>query len=395
MKVMLLCTGLAAATALAAHQLHTLNQRVNELESLPRVTPDETTQLAQRLDQLRRSLQDARAEFEADDRAELVGARLERVSEALARESSRLADQDQRLRHWETRWGNAEPERLEGRLDELSTNLGQRTRDLEELRALSARTSAEGDAELSELKARVEPLLAKGEPDRLWHELVGPVVQLSGDLTVGSGVLLESQQRASGEGWVTHLLTSWHVVRDIYGTIERVETPVPVRMYEPSGRYHDETAHMVAYDVGLDIALLEMDLDVAVPHGAKLATREELESVRTFEAVYAVGCPLGNDPIPTSGEIASTAHAVDGLNYWMISAPTYIGNSGGGIFRAADHRLVGIFSKIYTHGSARTTIVPHMGLATPLPVIYDWLDRSGQTARLGLESNVRTASAPK
>ena len=80
---------------------------------------------------------------------------------------------------------------------------------------------------------------------------------------------------------------------------------------------------------------------------------------------------------------------------WMISAPTYIGNSGGGIFRVADHRLVGIFSKIYTHGSARTTIVPHMGLATPLPVIYEWLDRSGHTARLGLESNVRTASAPK
>ena len=395
MKAILLCSALGAATALAAQQLHTLNERVRELESLPRVTPDETTQLAQRLDQLRRSLQDARAEFEADDRAELVAARLERVSEALARESTRLADQDQRLRHWETRWGSTEPERLEGRLDELSTDLGQRARDLEELRALSARANAEGDAELDALKARVEPLLADREPERLWHELVGPVVQLSGDLTVGSGVLLESQRRASGEGWVTHLLTSWHVVRDIYGTIERVDTPVPVRMYEPSGRYRDETAHMVAYDVGLDIALLEMDLDVAVPHGARLATREELELVRTFEPVFAVGCPLGNDPIPTSGEIASTAHDVDGLNYWMVSAPTYIGNSGGGIFRAGDHRLVGIFSKIYTHGSARTTIVPHMGLATPMPVIYDWLDRSGHTARLGLESNVRTASAPK
>ncbi len=386
MKVLLLCTGLAVATALAAQQLHTLQERVSELESLPRVTPDETTQLAQRLDQLRRSLQDARADFESDDRADLVAARLASVTEALAKESSRLSDQDQRLRRWETRWGSAEPERLQGRLDELS---------LDELRALATRTSAEGSAELNALKARVEPLLAKGEPDRLWHELVGPVVQLSGDLTVGSGVLLESQRRASGEGWVTHLLTSWHVVRDIYGTIERVDTPVPVRMYEPSGRYHDQTAHMVAYDVGLDIALLEMDLDSAVPHGARLATREELELVRTFESVYAVGCPLGNDPIPTSGEIASTAHDVDGLNYWMISAPTYIGNSGGGIFRASDHSLIGIFSKIYTHGSARTTIVPHMGLATPMPVIYEWLDRSGHTARLGLESGVRTASAPK
>ena len=61
----------------------------------------------------------------------------------------------------------------------------------------------------------------------------------------------------------------------------------------------------------------------------------------------------------------------------MISAPTYIGNSGGGIFHASTDELIGIFSKIYTHGTLRPTVIPHMGLAVPLDEIYDWLEVEG------------------
>jgi S1-C subfamily serine protease len=131
--------------------------------------------------------------------------------------------------------------------------------------------------------------------------------------------------------------------------------------------------------------------------GAQLASLERLRDVRVFDAVYAVGCPLGNDPIPTAGEVASVEHVVDGSTYWMISAPTYIGNSGGGIYDARTHELIGIFSKIYTHGSSRTTIVPHMGLVTPLYAIYDWLERAGYASLL-LETPPReaqTASAAR
>jgi hypothetical protein len=124
------------------------------------------------------------------------------------------------------------------------------------------------------------------------------------------------------------------------------------------------------------LALLELDTKEHMPFGAQLATRAQLSAMHTFDGVYAVGCPLGNDPIPTTGELASTHHEVDGSKYWMISAPTYIGNSGGGIYCAKSHALFGIFSKIYTHGSTRSTIVPHMGLATPLATVYDWLESS-------------------
>jgi hypothetical protein len=46
---------------------------------------------------------------------------------------------------------------------------------------------------------------------------------------------------------------------------------------------------------------------------------------------------------------------------------------------------VGIFSKIYTHGAMRSTIVPHMGLATPLSMIYGWLDEVGQSQVVDLQ----------
>ena len=77
----------------------------------------------------------------------------------------------------------------------------------------------------------------------------------------------------------------------------------------------------------------------------------------------------------------------------MISAPTYIGNSGGGIFDAETHHLIGIFSKIYTHGSMRSSIVPHMGLVTPLTAIYTWLEEEGYSAMIPEQGSARVASA--
>ena len=172
------------------------------------------------------------------------------------------------------------------------------------------------------------------------------------------------------------MITSWHVVRDIRAESSE-ERPIPVTVYERGGVLRREKAHLMRHDADLDIALLRLESRRPMPSGARLASREHLRSMGVFDEVVAVGCPLGNDPIPTRGEIAEVDHRVDGHGYWMISAPTYIGNSGGGIFDSETHELIGIFSKIYTHGSMRPTVVPHMGLITPLEQVYDWLEEEG------------------
>ena len=88
---------------------------------------------------------------------------------------------------------------------------------------------------------------------------------------------------------------------------------------------------------------------------------------------------------------------VDGETYWMINAPTYIGNSGGGIFDSETHELLGIFSKIYTHGNLRPTVVPHMGLVVPLETIYDWMGSVGfaQLEPSRSEGRPQTASSSR
>jgi S1-C subfamily serine protease len=394
----LLVTGATVALLALAGEVRLMAGRLDGLEHRPSTDPARVARLERELSSTRR-LSAAELEAERMARSDLER-RLESLSLGLHEASGSVDGLRGRLEGWERSWGERRPEELEGQLSALRGELESRSHTLTEL-ALGASRRVDEDAErLAELRRRVEQIDRARDVDGMWRELVGPVVQLAGDVTVGSGVLLESRPREDG-GSLTYLITSWHVVRDIYGSPERVSTPVPVKIYLPEGGTRSETAHMVAYDVPLDVALLELDTHEPVPCGARLASRERVAQVRIFDPVYAVGCPLGNDPIPTPGEVAATRHEVDGALYWMISAPTYIGNSGGGIFDAESHELVGIFSKIYTHGAMRSTIVPHMGLVTPLGIVYEWLDEVGQSqvvdlqAPRGVEAGVQTASAAR
>jgi S1-C subfamily serine protease len=395
MNRFLLSAAIVATGWLAAdHFLQ--DRRIQELERAPRTDPVRLEQIASELAVVRGELSAKTSEAskvreEFGRQTDEDRARLAHIESLLVQAERELADHGSRLASWQHLWSGHEPEKLEGSVAELRERLEQRWVALNEMAHSAVRVAEEDRAKLAAIDETLGPLTAARDLGRKWDDLLGPVVQLLGDTTVGSGVLLESRPvppaqptaqtdaddgPAAPQEWRTYVLTAWHVVRDIYGT-EDAHKPVDVKLYDVGGGVGNETAHLLTHDVDLDLALLVLDRTAAVPHGARLAPRSRLLGVRIFDPVYAVGCPLGNDPIPTAGEIASTHHEVEGGHYWMISAPTYIGNSGGGIFDAQTHELLGIFSKIYTHGSMRSTIVPHMGLATPLATIYDWLDREG------------------
>lgn len=204
-----------------------------------------------------------------------------------------------------------------------------------------------------------------------WNHLMGPVVKLTGADSVGSGVRLMSAE--TPDGYRTLVLTAWHVVRDIVNG--DMQAKVPVTIYDRVGIAKITVASLLDHDAGLDVALLELDSREYFDNGARLASREHVLGMRVFQPVTAVGCPLGNDPLPSRGEVSDINHYIDGNRYWMINAPTFIGNSGGGIFDSETHELVGIFSKIYNYGGTNQTIIPHMGLMTPMDAIYDWVAR--------------------
>ena len=330
--------------------------------------------------QVEQSTREAQASRALVDRLNSSEERLGAIGAAVEAATSTLSDLEERVG----------PAPLEAVLSEQESRLWASWRDAED--SLRSEVSASRD-QLIQIEAFLnEPRDVEG----MWNELLGPVVQLAGEASVGSGVLLRSEKRAAG-GYRTYLLTAWHVVRDIQGSPTKRDMPVPVTIYGSNGSLRQEEATLLVYQADLDAALLELVSSEPLPYGAALASPERLEKAHIFDRIYAVGCPLGNDPIPTYGEIATRNHVVDGETYWMINAPTYIGNSGGGIFDSETHELLGIFSKIYTHGALRPTIVPHMGLVTPLSRIYDWLDSQGYASVYSgagsKESTARLASA--
>lgn len=208
----------------------------------------------------------------------------------------------------------------------------------------------------------------------LTRKMLLPTVQLNGDDTVGSGTIVFSGPNKKNKNInETYVLTSYHVVRNILADTPRAKhVGFDVTVYLPEEKLVVK-GRMVASEPKIDAALVQLETERQLPNVANVLPREETKNVRVWDPVCAVGCPLGNDPVPSKGEVSSLSNELNGANYWMVNAPTYFGNSGGGIYRADTRQLIGVFSKIYTHGKGQPIVVPHMGLCTPMDLIYKWL----------------------
>lgn len=394
MRNLWILVGAVSVLSFAGMTVRDVSLRVERLEAKPGVDPAALKTLDRELEELSArvaasiaTLRDLTGE---QQRTAVFGDRIAELQCELDSAANDIAEQRSRIAAWDDVREEIGPEAVDARVVGLRKSLDTKYEDLDDQvrQALDAAESA--NAGVDQIAKTLER-----DKDRLWKDLLGPTVQLMGEETVGSGVLLRSEQVEGSSEFTTYVLTAWHVIRDIQSAPDSILTPVPVTIYSRGGETRSETAQLVKFDATLDVALLKLNSARFFECGAKLAPRERLDEVQIFEHIYAVGCPLGNDPIPTFGEIADTHHSVDGQRYWMISAPTYIGNSGGGVFDADTHELIGIFTKIYTHGTLRPTVVPHMGLATPLPAVYDWLEEVGYAKLEPVSANGPRAASAK
>ncbi len=223
---------------------------------------------------------------------------------------------------------------------------------------------------LDDLAGRVQP-----NPRTLTQDVLSPAVQLNGDDTVGSGTLIYSAYNEKSKKVESYVITAYHVVRNILSTSPEVKkTGLKITVYDAETK-EELLGDMITYNKDIDTALIKLRSDRLFSNVAKVMGKKMVSEVQVWDSIYAVGCPLGNDPIPTQGEISSMRNELNGTNYWMINAPTYFGNSGGGVYLGRTRELAGVFSKIYTHGQGTPVVIPHMGLFTPLPPIYSWLEK--------------------
>jgi len=279
-------------------------------------------------------------------------------------------------------------ELIEGERRELARLIDDRTEAI----ALTLRERVEAERSLLEgaksqaqtnaaLMAKLDRV-AQEEPARMKRKMIFPTVQLRGSGTVGSGVLVYSEPRAKeadSSGAISLVLTAHHVVMEVMG--ERASRGVveEVRVLGENDTFEPEvySAELVAGDRDRDLALLRIRAGRRFQNVADLAEREVVRRLDVFTRAYAVGCPLGNRPLPTVGEISSKSKVVGDQVFWMLNAPTFFGNSGGGVYLASTCQLIGISSMIYTYGRENPTVVPHMGLFVSLETISDWLDAEG------------------
>lgn len=255
----------------------------------------------------------------------------------------------------------------DGKVDATSTRLVDLQTELAE-RAAARAAAREASAKANSPKARRSALV---------RDILSPVFQLSGEGAVGSGVLVSRGEDENGQYYLA--LSCYHVIRDILGSHSdaTLRDAVEVRFDDLDGSSTYATAHMIEEDLLTDLALLRIDTHLDLGEPAKLAPVSRMQDIEVFSDIYTVGCPLGTAAQATRGEISRTAWDVDGIDHWMLSSPAYFGNSGGGIFLAETHELIGIFTKIYTHGTSRPQVITHMGLSVPLNTVHDWLKSEG------------------
>lgn len=262
---------------------------------------------------------------------------------------------------------------------QVSTDV-ERTKQLVDAYITEVRSN-ERDAAMRMSEARGAIATIAGQlhrdPRELTRTMLLPTVQLNGDDTVGSGTLIWSGENPKTNQVESYVMTSYHVVRNILAdTPKAAKEGFSVTIYLPDDKV-DVKGKMVASNPKIDAALVQLQTTRVFPNVASVLPREQAEAIKVWDPVCAVGCPLGNDPVPTQGEVSSLKNELNGANYLMINAPTYFGNSGGGVYRADTHQLIGVFSKIYTHGKGNPVVIPHMGLCTPISGIYAWLTEEG------------------
>jgi S1-C subfamily serine protease len=220
-------------------------------------------------------------------------------------------------------------------------------------------------------RAALAALPADDLPSRMQQDILGPSVQVNVQGSVGGGTLLFSRETHS------YVVTAHHVIQKILlGDVDaETRAPAEVTLYDAQGTATDTVeGDLVAWDERKDLALLRLRAVHEFRNVARLASRDLLRSIRVFTPIVAVGCPLGHDPLPTLGEVATLNKEVNGEKFWMMNAPTIFGNSGGGVFHRETRELIGVSVMVCTYDGAVSTPVPHLGIMVSLETVYDWLD---------------------
>lgn len=203
---------------------------------------------------------------------------------------------------------------------------------------------------------------------KLHEKMLYTVARVSTDKAGGSGTLIYSQPDPKDpKKYINLVLTNEHVVdaaittKKAWDSIlkrqreKEILEPVKVEMFNYVDVSRMDSAQafrglIVAYDKAEDMAIVKLDTPKPLPYIAKMIPRKEIDKLKLFHPIYAVGCTFLHDPFCNHGYITYYPEIIEQREYWMGSANISFGNSGGGVFTADKHELIGIPSRVTVAG---------------------------------------------
>ena len=230
------------------------------------------------------------------------------------------------------------------------------------------------------------------------EEMFYPTVRVRTKKAGGSGTVVYSEKYK--DEVYTYIITNQHVIDDSVH-IEKKWDPVLKRkvdkeildtVYVEYFKYNNYShtvgsfaveADIVAYsecDGGQDWALLRMrDTENKADWVSNMFPLEDLENIHIFDKCYAVGASLGHPPVASEGMITYMDDEIEHYKYWMSSAPTIFGNSGGAVYRWSASRkkyeYIGIPSRISIQPMGFSAdAITHMGYFIPIDRVYGLLE---------------------
>ena len=232
------------------------------------------------------------------------------------------------------------------------------------------------------------------------EQMFYPTVRVRTKRAGGSGTVVYSKKYK--DEVYTYVITNHHVVADSVKVEKKwdsvlkrkVDKEILDTVFVEFFRYNNYShtvgsfaveADIVAYsevDGGQDWALLRVrDKENKADWVANMFQLKELENIHIFDEVYAVGASLGHPPVASDGHISYMDDEIDHYKYWMSSAPTIFGNSGGAVYRWNDvskqYEYIGIPSRISIQPMGFSAdAITHMGYFIPIDRIYNLLEEN-------------------
>jgi len=135
-------------------------------------------------------------------------------------------------------------------------------------------------------------------------------------------------------------------------------------------------ADVELYHKEQDIAILKFRDEKEYPI-VKWYPKDEVKDIQYCSRIAAIGAALGLKPIVTEGMLNGKEVEINNYEYWMSTAQSIFGNSGGGLFIHSGDvwYFLGIPSRIAVQPMGFSAqAITHMGYFIPLHRIYGWLE---------------------